>query len=160
MSVYFVTARDVDLVKIGYAFNPLARYRHLRTSSPIELRLEGAIPGGFDKERELHKRYAKERMRGEWFRITPAIEAEIEASTKPAKYTWAAVRIWIRWLEEQETPQAAPEVVQRHAELRADFERRAHEAMLEKEIERGMSELERLERRGVIHFPFRAKEPA
>jgi hypothetical protein len=62
VSVYFITAREVDRVKIGYAHNPVARYRHLQVSSPVKLALEGAIPGGFEKERELHRRYARVRV--------------------------------------------------------------------------------------------------
>jgi hypothetical protein len=157
MSVYFVSAREVDLVKIGFSFNPVARFHHLRTSSPIELALEGAIPGDFEKERELHARYAKWRVRGEWFTITPSIEDEIEASTRPTKYTWAAVRVWLKTLEKADeaivqarVPPAAIEMVEKRiqSELAASAKRK------------GMTQLERLEAAGVIHFPFRAMEAA
>jgi hypothetical protein len=101
MSVYFISARELDMVKIGYAFDPIARLRHLQTACPIQLTLEGAIPGGFDKEQELHGRYVRARVRGEWFKLTPSIEAEISLSTKPKEFTWAAVRVWRKGLEQK-----------------------------------------------------------
>jgi hypothetical protein len=157
VSVYFITARDVDLVKIGCAFNPVARFNHLRTSSPIALALEGAIPGSYEKERELHERYAKWRVRGEWFTITPSIEAEIDASTRPEKYTWASVRVWLKMLEreDQVRVQAAVPVV-----LRQEVEKRIQDAFDATARRKGMTQLQRLEADGVICFPFRAKEPA
>lgn len=155
MSVYFITARDVDLVKIGCAFNPVARFNHLRTSSPIELALEGAIAGGFEKERELHERYAKWRVRGEWFTITPSIEDEIEASTRPEKYTWAAVRLWLAKLEKEDEAQAAVPSAERQ-----ETEKRIQDAFVAAAQRKGMTQLQRLEADGIIHFPFRAKESA
>jgi hypothetical protein len=157
MSVYFVTAREVDLVKIGFSFNPVARFHHLRTSSPIDLVLEGAIPGGFEKERELHARYAKWRVRGEWFTITESIEDEIEASTKPTKYTWAAVRVWLKKLDDADkaivqarVPPAVIKMVEKR--IQVELNASAHR--------KSMTQLERLEAAGVIHFPFREREVA
>lgn len=150
MSVYFISARELDLVKIGYAFDPVRRFHHLRTFSPVELTLEGAIPGGRNKERELHRRFALARARGEWFRLTPGIQAEIDASTRPAKFTWASVRKWRAGLAEAEeaaerecTPPAVVEEFNHR--IQADLDRRR------------MTELERRESDGDIHFPFRAK---
>jgi sRNA-binding protein len=76
MSVYFISARELDLVKIGYAHDPVRRYYHLRTFSPVELTLEGAIAGGYEQERQLHQRFALARARGEWFKLTPNLQLE------------------------------------------------------------------------------------
>lgn len=160
MSVYFITARDVDLVKIGCAYDPVARFNHLRTSSPIDLALEGAISGGFEKERELHARYAKWRVRGEWFTITPSIEREIDASTMPTKFTWAAVRLWLKNLATQSEaiePQMAAEG--REERVREACER-VQQDLTAKARRAGMTQLQRLEADGAIHFPFRAREDA
>lgn len=154
MSVYFITAREVDLVKIGCAVCPVARFRCLQVASPIELALEGAIPGDFEKERELHARYAKWRVRGEWFSLVPSVEAEIEASTRPEKFTWGAVRKWRNTLSRQSLAMepAAPE-------LRQDLERCVEAELREKlnlsALRRGMTEIQRREADGDIHFPFR-----
>lgn len=163
MSVYFITCREVDLVKIGCAYNPVARFNHLRTSCPLELALEGAIPGGFKKERELHDRHAKFRVRGEWFEITPSIEAEIEASSRPEKFTWASVRLWLKKLQDQSDPAeevgvSAPVVLRR--EMPWERERRLRDEALAEAMKDGLTYLGRLEAVGDIHFPFRAKARA
>jgi hypothetical protein len=101
MAVYFISAREVDLVKIGYAFNPVARFHGLRVASPVELSLEGAVPGGFREERELHQRFARLRVRGEWFMLCPDLREMIEASSRPEKFTWASVRVWLKHLEDE-----------------------------------------------------------
>lgn len=162
MSVYFITARELDMVKIGYAYNPIARYNHLRVASPAELTLEGAIPGGFDKEHELHVRYAKWRVRGEWFTLVPSIQSEIDASSKPAKFTWAAVRVWLRELEEKSEAlrHDSDMLIERRRVLIEEHEKRVIEDMKRTAERSRMTELERLEAAGVIHFPFRAKVPA
>ena len=157
MSVYFVSARELDLVKIGYAYNPVARWRHLRTSSPIELTLEGAIPGGFTEERGLHKRFALARVRGEWFKLTPQLQAEIDASTRPEKYTWASVRLWLKGLVD------ADEAIERKAAstaVTAMVEERLRSELTRSARRSRMTDLERREVDGEIHFPFRAKESA
>jgi hypothetical protein len=152
MSVYFISARELDLVKIGYAYNPLHRFNHLRTFSPVELTLEGAIPGTRTKERELHKRFALARVRGEWFKLTPGLRAEIDNSSRPEEFTRIAVKKWIRALIEEDTererqvmsPAAIAQVEKR---LQDELEVSARRAL--------MSELERRELDGDIFFPFR-----
>jgi hypothetical protein len=155
MTVYFVSARELDLIKIGYAFNPVARYHSLRTASPVELTLEGAIPGGYEKEGELHKRFASDRMRGEWFRLSADLRAEIDASTRPEKFTWASVRLWLKKLA------AADEALEQAAippEVRAEADRRIQEmqeAFDVKARRKLMTEIERRALDGDIIFPFR-----
>ncbi len=55
-------------VKIGKSTNVKARLRDLQTAAPDPLAILGTIPG--DREEELHARFAKVRLRGEWFRLT------------------------------------------------------------------------------------------
>jgi hypothetical protein len=153
--VYFISARELDLVKIGYAFNPLRRYNHLRTFSPVELTLEGAIPGGYDKERALHKRFATSRVRGEWFKLSPNLQREIDASSRPQQFTRVAVRAWIKKLAnadaELERRAIPPEVIER-------IDRELAESLARAAARSRMSYLERREADGDIHFPFREME--
>jgi hypothetical protein len=85
MSVYFVTARQVDLVKIGCASDPFRRLDYLQTSSPVELTLEAIYPGAYDRERELHARFAQLRVRGEWFKLDAEIELMIVTAGPPKR---------------------------------------------------------------------------
>jgi hypothetical protein len=157
MSVYFISIRELDFVKIGYASNPLYRLRGLQVSTPLDLTLEGAIPGGREKEAELHKKFALARVRGEWFKLTPELQTEISKSTRPERYTVAAVRKWIRKLAE------ADEAAERR-EVPPEIEMKINQVVQDRldtaARRRRMTELERLEADGHIFFPFRVKEEA
>ena len=83
--VYFITAREVNRVKIGYAKNPQARTVSIQTHSPVPLTLECVSDGGLDEEARLHERFASARVRGEWFTITPEIESHM--ATLP-RFEW------------------------------------------------------------------------
>lgn len=77
MPVYFITAREVCRVKIGYAKNPQARALTAQTGSPVRLALERVCEGGLAEETALHERFAEARMHGEWFVLTAEIEAHM-----------------------------------------------------------------------------------
>lgn len=76
--VYFVTF-DREFVKIGFATDITARMRALQTAMPQPLHLMLALPGTLKDERDLHRRFAADRVQGEWFRLSPEIEAFIES---------------------------------------------------------------------------------
>lgn len=73
--IYCITAREIGLVKIGFSENPFSRFAKLQSDSPVALRIERMTNGEVHEERALHRRYAAERVRGEWFTLTPDIEA-------------------------------------------------------------------------------------
>jgi hypothetical protein len=75
MSVYFITCREVDAVKIGYSGDPHGRLPEIQTGCPLPLTLEAMTPGTKEHERQLHQRFADDRLHGEWFRLTDIIEA-------------------------------------------------------------------------------------
>lgn len=77
--VYFV-GDDQGYVKIGYAACADGRLRDLQVAHATELKLLLAIPGGPDLERELHRRFGVDRVRGEWFRLSPSIIKYISES--------------------------------------------------------------------------------
>ena len=152
MSVYFVSARDLDMVKIGYARNPVLRFKHLRTFSPVKLTLEGAIPGGFEKERELHRRFAPSRAHGEWFRLTSDLQSQIDDSTRPNEFTWAAMRKWLKTLalaDEAIERKVVPPIVV------AMVEERLQSALNGSARRKALTMIQRREADGDIHFPFR-----
>jgi hypothetical protein len=99
------------------------------------------------------------RVHGEWFTLTDAIEDAIEEGTRPDKYTWGAVRLWLKKLEE-ESEAIANARIRENPEFRAELERRAQHEMEVRVARARMTQLERLEADGAIYFPFRAKEPA
>lgn len=86
--VYFIHARRVELVKIGYTQgNAANRVTNLQTASPVELTLFGAIAGTRRDERALHGFFADARVRGEWFsdKILPEVTALIRKRRTPTR---------------------------------------------------------------------------
>ena len=69
--VYFV--RNGDTVKIGHSASPKDRMRDMGTSNHAKLEMLAIIPGGRKREVQLHKRFAKFRIKGEWFNLVPQI---------------------------------------------------------------------------------------
>ena len=74
--VYFLSYGDA--VKIGYSNDIDKRVKSIRLMSPVPLTLIGVIPGGKDKEHELHMRFYHQRKHGEWFSLTGELKHFIE----------------------------------------------------------------------------------
>jgi len=88
-TVYFI--RCEQYVKIGISYNPAGRLQQIKSSggSLIPKRMDftqAAIiatePGGFDREQELHAKFAHLRDRGEWFIEAPELTEYIESLSK------------------------------------------------------------------------------
>jgi hypothetical protein len=80
MSVYFAVCREANAVKIGSSLDPFGRLPEIQLGCPLPITIEAVRPGNSEQEFELHRRFADDRIRGEWFRITPMIEAIMAAS--------------------------------------------------------------------------------
>lgn len=65
--IYFIEAIGLDLIKIGYAVDPVKRFKAMLTVSPSPLSLLGSIWGGPKREAEIHAALDAHRMHGEWF---------------------------------------------------------------------------------------------
>jgi hypothetical protein len=70
MSIYFA-ADSNGSVKIGRARDVERRLRSLETSHTEALRLLRVVDGGPATERWLHRKFAAQRIRGEWFSYCP-----------------------------------------------------------------------------------------
>jgi hypothetical protein len=68
---YFLLDPASDRIKIGRSKKLKQRLRNLGSAAGLELRLIGTLPG--DQEHEWHRRYRDARLRGEWFKLTPAL---------------------------------------------------------------------------------------
>lgn len=67
--VYFIQRGRKREVKIGAAYDVTSRFNSLKTSSPDDLRLIGAVAGNEKTEKELHDRFKRYWIRREWFRL-------------------------------------------------------------------------------------------
>lgn len=92
MSVYFITCRKTGMVKIGCAYDPFRRLKTLQMGSPTKLKIEALLKGSHKREKQLHKLLAKHRVHGEWFKLSPEIEAIIKEVAKPTRVRMLAER--------------------------------------------------------------------
>lgn len=69
--VYFIQCGR--FIKIGYATCVPGRQRGLQVGNPVPLKVIGVFRAHFTTEGVLHRLLHKQRHRGEWFRLTPAI---------------------------------------------------------------------------------------
>jgi hypothetical protein len=83
--VYFVQSAANGKIKIGKTTgNPAGRMYGLRCGSADELNLLGVIRDAPEAlEKDLHRRFAASRERGEWFRPSPDLIAYVEENATP-----------------------------------------------------------------------------
>lgn len=79
--IYFLSASSVNLIKIGFSCSPEERLKALRLLSPVSLEIIGMIPGGADREHELHARFSHLRSHGEWFHATTELRDFVSLET-------------------------------------------------------------------------------
>ena len=72
--IYFIREEGSNYVKIGSSCNPERRIEDIQTSNPRKLELVRMIDGGDRAETILHSIFKKDRVRGEWFRISKELE--------------------------------------------------------------------------------------
>lgn len=78
--LYFIQAEIGGPIKIGVSTDPQARLATLQSGSPFPLRILATAPGGYEYESELHARFTKDRLHGEWFNPTSELLQLIRAA--------------------------------------------------------------------------------
>lgn len=74
--VYFLTCREVDVIKIGFAsVDWRKRIIQNQTGSPVELQVLAVVPGTLQMEQSLHQIFREYRSRNEWFHANPELRA-------------------------------------------------------------------------------------
>lgn len=74
--VYFI--RTGDHIKIGYSRDASSRLADLQIACPTSLECLHVVEGTKKTEKRFHLRFRKERVRGEWFKVSPRILTFIE----------------------------------------------------------------------------------
>jgi len=77
--IYFIQDTGSNAIKIGHSGEPLKRLAQCQTGSPHKLIMIGVIDGGPKEERQLHRRFKKFHLRGEWFRGDNRLLEQIRA---------------------------------------------------------------------------------
>jgi hypothetical protein len=82
--VYFIQAQGPKgPIKIGVSLNPKGRLSALQTAHHEELVLLGVVPCALHFEKELHFRLKESHLRGEWYKPTPEVLAEVQKAKPP-----------------------------------------------------------------------------
>lgn len=82
--LYFVESQCQErFIKIGIASNIHERLSKLQISTAYELKLLKLVKDAAHLEREIHKEFASSRVRGEWFRSSPALLELIDSFPDP-----------------------------------------------------------------------------
>lgn len=72
--VYFIECDYGDRpIKIGVSRDPKIRLSDHQVSCPWDLRIMHTTPGSFEDEHALHRRFAADLIRGEWFMASPSL---------------------------------------------------------------------------------------
>jgi hypothetical protein len=75
--LYFMRV-DEGMVKIGRAINVDKRLSQIQCGCPHEITEVRSLPGRGHEEKEWHEMFAEHRVRGEWYKWTPALERAID----------------------------------------------------------------------------------
>jgi hypothetical protein len=74
--VYFIELNE--FVKIGFTQSVKMRVMQIQYASPYKVKLLHATPGGKAEEEFIHAMFEADRVRGEWFRMSPELCEFIE----------------------------------------------------------------------------------
>ena len=80
--IYFLKNGRRKLVKIGFSSDHATRIGSIQMATPDKLKLIATIPGSRALEAELHKRFAKYHVQGEWFSVDGALATYLERLTQ------------------------------------------------------------------------------
>lgn len=70
--IYFLRPVGQDgPIKIGCSISPIRRLTAIQIWSPVKLEIAAVTSGGHEYERQLHARFARQRLHGEWFAPCP-----------------------------------------------------------------------------------------
>lgn len=100
MWTYFIQGPPLSPVKIGRARDVASRVASLQTGTPHELRALLVLEG--DREEEMHCRFRKHRVRGEWFLWCDEIRDFLRGHYRNEPRVWSMVNAYCTESERQE----------------------------------------------------------
>lgn len=101
MPVYFIQQGDDGPVKIGFSKSPWSRLSKIKTDSHNACRIARLFDGGLADEADLHKRFAEQRLHGEWFApavlaaeiALPSLSIEKPRASRPCGSGWSVATL-------------------------------------------------------------------
>lgn len=98
---YLYVISNGQAYKIGKTTDPWERLRTLQAASPCKIRLLCAVPAHASLEPAIHKHFADSRLEGEWFAVSPELDAFVRAcqsGLNPVAVLWGEIlgsKTWI-----------------------------------------------------------------
>jgi len=85
--IYFIQSEIGGPIKIGWAYvdGIQSRFETIQSMNPFRLKILATLEGNIQLEHKLHKRFASDRLHGEWFNSSPAIMSFIKRLEKDDK---------------------------------------------------------------------------
>ena len=77
--IYFLLAREVNRIKIGFTQNLKQRFRDLLNNSPCELEILKVVHGTLQTELAVHAVFNQYRLAGEWYKNNPKLTSFIHS---------------------------------------------------------------------------------
>lgn len=77
--IYLIADIEKRWCKIGISRNPKSRSNSIQTGIPFEVEILNVIEGDRKEERNLHQKFKKYHIRGEWFYYNTEIQKHIES---------------------------------------------------------------------------------
>jgi len=78
--VYVIGNTHAEVCKIGFSKTPNKRLKGIQTGCPYPIKILYLFVGSINLEKQLHKKYSKYRLNGEWFSYTGELRAALENS--------------------------------------------------------------------------------
>jgi len=76
--VYIFGNLEYKIIKIGYAKDPYKRISAVQTGCPFDLEILKVFEGNLTLEKQLHDKYKKYHLRGEWFKLEGKLKDNLE----------------------------------------------------------------------------------
>ena len=78
------------LIKIGFTTDHIRRFDSLRSMSAVPMSVVWLAHGTRRIEQMLHRGFANDRVRGEWFRLSPSIRNFLQSRSNDSR--WSPIR--------------------------------------------------------------------
>jgi len=76
--VYFIQSENGGPIKIGYSNDLVIRIRSLQNYYKQKFKVLAVIPGTYKTEKEIHRKFERYRIKGEWFKDVPRVLEKID----------------------------------------------------------------------------------
>ncbi len=97
--IYFIQDCETENIKIGFAKEPKNRLSNLQSANSNDLTLLAEMDGDKIKEKEIHKLFSSDLVRGEWFKFSDKLKSFIDENAQSVKTIIKIIKVSDKDLE-------------------------------------------------------------